>query len=574
MKRFPIRQISQALVLLLVLGFFGFCVWNSALLEPLPIQQGYILALTLCVTGIIAFAVGRISFALALGGAIFLALKFISVMKMRYLESPLMPADFVYFVRESLLETLQQYPDLYHLAIEVGIAGLLLSLLVWNLDVRFLSRLRRRQTRVLASIAGAATSVLALWWCMQPTGPFAPVYTGDPWHALQNNAPLTGFFAAIHHMQPTLPAMSDAAAAERNWAATTKDTASTNTMPDRYPDIIMVLEESTFDPSGFVGCSIPQCRPRLFQSDRFTRAHGPLRTHTFGGGTMVSEFAVFSGMPQDIFGPAGMYAPFVLAPRLRDSLPQLLRRLGYLTVAVYPTGGNFLNARNAYKAYGFDKFYDAHDLGLQIWRTSDAQIFAAAKKAYAKHMKPGQPVFMMILTLEQHDPHDVTPRQDLPAPFNQRLMPGLSEAQELNLSAYLARLRDSDEGMDLLEQDFLQRAQPTVILHFGDHQPSFSGLMRSMPRNVPPGLEPFKDELTYFMLKSNFDGPSPPAYPMLDIAYLPGRVLRVAGLPEDPYFSALSTLENRCAGLFEDCEDPTELKSYYAWIFEHLGVFE
>jgi len=113
-----------------------------------------------------------------------------------------------------------------------------------------------------------------------------------------------------------------------------------------------------------------------------------------------------------------------------------------------------------------------------------------------------------------------------------------------------------------------------VLMHFGDHQPSFSGLIRDMPRTLPPALEPYKDNLTYFMLKSNFDGPALPDYPMLDIAYLPAMVLQAAGLPEDPYFSALSSMETRCKGLYEDCPDKPLLKSYYAWTFEQLHVFQ
>jgi hypothetical protein len=566
------RQRLQALVLLLAIGWFGFCLWNSALLEPLPIQQDYVLALTACAFGAIAFVGGRLSFALVLSGTLFFGLKFISVMKSRYLQSPLLPADFVYFVRDSLLETLEHYPHQYGLLIALGIVVPSLLWLIWRLDIRFLSRVHRQWLHASLRVAGTATSTLTLLWCLQPAGPFAPVYSADPWHALENNAPLTGFFVAIHDMLPVLPSMSDDATAERNWAATATDVAPAASAPSQYPDIIQVLEESTFDPTDLAACTVPQCHVRLFQPDQYTRVHGPLRTHTFGGQTWVSEFAVFSGMPQDIFGPAGMYAPFILAPRLRESLPQLLRRLGYLTIAVYPTGGNFLNARNAYTAYGFDKFYDSAALGLQTWHTSDEQMFAAAKNVYDENSKPGHPVFMMILTLEQHGPHDDKPLKNLPAPFDRGLLPDLPADAELNLSAYLSRLHDSDKAMARLEQDFLHRQQPTVIVHFGDHLPSFGGLIRGMPRTLPPSLEPYRNDLTYFMLKSNFDGPSVPAYPMLDIAYLPAVVLKAAGLPADPYFAALGALESRCHGLYDECRNASLLKSYYRWIFDHLHV--
>lgn len=567
------RHLLQGLVLLFALACFGFCMWNSAGLEPLPIQQAYVLTLALCLVGILAFACGRLSFPLLVSGMLFFGLSFISVMKLRYLESPLMPADFIYFARDSLLETLRHYPHLFIALIAVCITVPLTLGLFWHFDVRFLSRLRTFWQRVALRLGGAIVCTLALWWCMQPSGPFKTVYDTGLWSTLSSDAYLTNFFVAIHDMQPQLPALDAGADADKTWSEPSASATAAAPMQDNHPDIIQVLEESTFDPANFAGCDIPQCHVKMFQPDAYTRAHGYLRTHTFGGGTWVSEFSVFSGMPQDIFGPAGMYAPFVLAPRLRDSLPQLLRRLGYLTIAVYPTGGNFLNARNAYKDYGFDKFYDVNDLGLTMWHTSDAQLFAAAKKVYDENKQSGQPIFLMILTLEQHGPHDTKALKDLPAPFNQGLLPGLSDTQELNLSAYLARLQDSDRGMTLLEQDFLHRPQPTVIMHFGDHQPSFSGVIRSMSRTLPPALTPYKDNLTYFMLKSNFASPALPDYRMLDIAFLPNMVLKAAGLPEDPYFTALGHLETRCHGLYEDCPDKPLLRSYYGWTFDHLHVF-
>jgi phosphoglycerol transferase MdoB-like AlkP superfamily enzyme len=573
-KRFSYIAWLRVLILLLAIGFAYFCIWNSALLEPQTFQQNYILALIACTFGVIAFVSGRLSFALVLSGTLFFALKFISVMKLRFLNSPLMPADFVYFARDSLLETLKQYPHMLGLLIGVCIVAPLLLWFIWHFDVRFLAMLQSRRLRVGLRLVGGAACALAMWWCMQPNGPFSTVYNTGLWNTFSNNAHLTNFFVALRDMQPALPAMSSDATAAKNWATTAERISEGANASSQHPDIIQVLEESTFDPSNFAGCTIPQCRPKMLQPDQYTRAHGYLRTHTFGGGTWVSEFSVLSGMPQDIFGAAGMYAPFVLAPRLTDSLPLLLKRLGYQTIAVYPVDGGFLNARNAYRAYGFDKFYDAHDLGLRAWHTSDAQMFAAAKKVYDENRKSGQPIFIMILTLEQHGPHDTKPLKDLPAPFNRGMLPGLSSAQELNLSAYLSRLQDSDKGMALLERDFQHRPQPTVIMHFGEHQPSFSGVIRGMARTLPPSLGPYKNNLTYFMLKSNFAGPALPTYPLLDIAYLPNMVRRAAGLPGDSYFSALNSLEIRCRGLYGDCPDKPLLESYYSWIFNRLRVYQ
>ena len=552
--------------------FFAGCVGVTAMREPLPLQQGFVLGLMLCTFGVLLFAFGRFATALVLGGGLFVALKFFSVMKLRYLDSSLMPSDFIYYVRSSLLDTLRHYPHLY--ALGIGLCLLLPPTLwlVWRWDWQ-LPAGRRPRVGVLVRIGGIVLCALAFRACMLPSGPFARVHSRNVWEKLSDDAQLTNFFVNFRDSDVQLPPMASDAVAEQQWGATARGQGEPGALHAPYPDIVQVLEESTFDPSIYTACGLPQCRASMFQADARTRAHGTLRVHTFGGGTWVSEFAALTGMPQDIFGPGGMYAPFVLAPHVHDALALQLRRLGYVTIGIYPTPGSFINGRNAYRAYGFDHLYGAHELGLDEWEETDAQMFAAAKRAYDKVKRPGQPVFVMILTLNQHGPHDDDPMTALP-PSYRGLLHGLPPATALNFDTYLARLHDSDLAMSGLEHAFLDRPQPTVLVHFGDHQPSFDGLIRTLPRNLPPALQPYRDYLTYYMLKSNFAGPPLPSYPMLDIAFLPSMVLQAAGLPQDPYFSAEAALRTRCHGLYDDCSVPGLLDSYHAWTFGRLHVYQ
>ncbi|MDO1529232.1 sulfatase-like hydrolase/transferase [Fulvimonas sp. R45] len=573
--RQPFRLTRRRATLVAALLFFAACAWLTAWREPLPEQRGFVFALMLCVAGAGLCAFARAAFALVLGGGLFLLLRAITVMKQEYLESPLMPADFVYYVRSSLFETLRRYPHIYSVGLAVAVAVPLLLWLAWR-GSRPLFAHWRRWPRAALRLGGFAVFALAFWICLLPSGPFARVHARDAWDKMSDDAVLTDFFVNLRDSSVHLPPMADAAIAERDWQATA--TAAPGGVPAaQYPDIVQVLEESTFDPAPYAHCDVPACHAAMFLPDARTRGHGVLRTHTFGGGTWVSEFASLTGLPQDIFGPGGMYAPYVLAPRMRDSLPLLLKRLGYLTVAVYPTHGDFLNGEDAYKAYGIDRFYGAGELGLDDWEETDAQMFAAAERVYAEldrsgARKPGQPVFLVVLTINEHGPHD-DPMNTLPKPF-QNLLHGLPADAALNFDTYLSRLHDSDVAMQGLEHAFLDRARPTVLVHFGDHQPSFDSLMPTLRRELPPALAPYRDYLTYYMIKSNVPGPALPAYPMLDIAYLPGLVLQAAGLPLDPYFAAQKALRERCDGRYDDCADKALLASYHAWIFGRLHVFE
>ena len=550
---------------------FAACVFATALQEPKALQQIFIVALMLCTFGALLFAFARFATALVVCSALFAAIKFLAVLKIKYLEESLMPSDFIYYAGTSLLDTLRHYPHLYLLSIGICVVVPPLLWLVWRWDWRLFVG-RRSIFKLGLRTGGIVVCVLAFLVCMLPSGPFAQVHNRGVWEKLSDDAQLTNFFINFDDARVHLPAMSSDAIAEQQWGSTAQGEPGSAHPP--YPDIVQVLEESTFDPSIFTACGAPECHLPMFQPDARTRGTGVLRTHTFGGGTWVSEFATLTGMPQDIFGPGGMYAPYVLAPHVRDALAMQLRRLGYLTIAIYPTEGSFINGRNAYKSYGFDHLYDVNELKLDEWEETDKQMFDAAKRVYDQVKKPGQPVFIMILTINQHGPHDDLPLAQLPTPFNRGLLTGLSPAATINFSAYLSRLHDSDVAMRGLEHDFLDRAQPTLLVHFGDHQPSFEGMIRPLARTLPLALQPYRDFLTYYMLKSNYVGEPLPSFPMMDIAFLPSMVLQAAGLPKDPYFSALHELRTRCNGLYDDCKIPGLVDSYHAWTFGRLHVYQ
>lgn len=569
--RLPLRFTRARVVSIGALLLFAIGVFATALREPLPLQRIFVLALMLSTVVVLVFLLARFASALVLCAGLFVALKFLAVLKLRYLEESLMPSDFIYYAGTSLLDTLRHYPHLYLLGIGICVVVPPLLWLIWRWDWRLFAG-RRLLPALALRLGGAAIGVLALWLCMLPSGPFAPVHNRGVWEKLSDDAQLTNFFINLDDARVRLPAMSSDAVAEQQWGATAQGEPGISHPP--YPDIVQVLEESTFDPSIFTACGAPECRRPMFQADARTRGTGVLRTHTFGGGTWVSEFATLTGMPQDIFGPGGMYAPYVLAPHIHDALAMQLHRLGYLTIAIYPTEGSFINGRNAYASYGFDHLYDVNELKLEEWEETDKQMFDAAKRVYDKVKKPGQPVFVMILTINQHGPHDDLPLAQLPPPFNRGLLTGLSPAATINFSAYLSRLHDSDVAMRGLEHDFLDRAEPTVLVHFGDHQPSFEGMIRPMARTLPVALQPYRDYLTYYMLKSNFAGEPLPSYPMMDIAFLPSMVLQAAGLPKDAYFSALHQLRTRCNGLYDDCTIPGLIDSYHAWTIGRLHVYQ
>lgn len=558
-----------------VLRAFAWCAFGALIVfGPLSENTGaekiFATALILLTWLLSLFASGRLAFSLLLTSALFGAVEAAGRLKFLYLSTPLLAPDLDYLVNRETLEVITHYPFL----LGVGIITLLLvpSLLIAAFITERPSLLVEAppSRRIGIRLLGAVAAIFLLAASLAPKGPFLAVFNKPMWITVNDRSFITDFFTSFNDTEinePVIPANVDRSI---SWQIRPPRKA-----PAQLPDVVAVLEESTFDPRILKLCDVPLCRAPMFEADRMTRAHGALAVHTFGGGTWTSEFSLLTGLAHTLFGNAGLYAPYNLAPRVSFTLPKAFKEAGYRTIALYPMSGDFLNARNAYDNYGFDAFYDGTDYGLG-WKSRDSDLLEVFERIHSdeKRMNPQQPLFVFMLTLHQHGPHMV-PLAELPVPFNQPLFPGSFRTKKLdawlnlNLSNYLHRLHQSDAMLADLERFLFADGHPTVLMHFGDHQPSFDGAINEIPKRVPKPLAHTSNQVTYYMLKSNvparrFD------YPTLDIAFLGSLLLDVAGVVPDKFYQANSLLRERCKGRYLDCKDTGLVASYHDYVFTRL----
>lgn len=513
---------------------------------------------------------GRLVFGAIAGCVPVLLLVIAANIKFRYLSTPLLAPDLLYYFNAEIGKTLLHYPFILA-AIAVALVTVPLLLIgAWRSDRH---PARGMPTRI-ARWAGIALAIVATVVVMNPHGPFSAVHNRGMWRAMNDRSFISDFLVSIRSTRAHAPPFNKATATRDDWHDLMAASPTTST---RQPDIVAVLEESTFNPRMLTACTSKLCDVRMFQPDANTIAHGWMNVHTWGGGTWTSEFAFLSGLPHTVFGPAGIYAPFNLAPRIRYTLPRLLDADGYRTVGIYPTDGDFMNGRDAYADYGFDAFYGGEQLGLG-WKSTDAELIHAFQRVFAieKAKAHGRPVFVFMLTLHQHGPH-MTPLSELRAPYNHPLFPdklapgnkALDDWLNLNLTNYLQRLSMSDAAMTRLEALLRHDNRPALLLHFGDHQPSFDGAINVLAKTVPPQVAN-PEYTTYYMLKG-FNMPiRGEDYPVLDIAYLGSLLLDAADLPRNPFFVANTLLRDRCDGHDLDCKNAALRESYRAWVFGKL----
>ncbi len=543
------------------------------LAEKFFIEKAFATAVVGCFSLAIVFATARLSFALLAPSLLFGALATASMLKLEFLMTPALAPDLKYYLSWGTIEVISRYPILLGFSVAVLVIVPLILILAWRWEV-VPERLRLRHSTASGMRGvGLIASIAVLAACVQPSGPFVEAFNKPMWATITDRSYLTAFLTSFNDTEAKVPATPANVDRSINWKI-----APSSGTPRKHPDVVAILEESTFDPHLLDVCTIPQCDLGMFKRGPDTRAGGPLIVHTFGGGTWTSEFALESGLADVVFGNAGLYAPYSLAPRVSFTLPRAFKAAGYRTIAIYSHSGEFLNARNAYANYGFDAFYDGTEHGLG-WESSDADLLKVFGQIYADETEahPDQPLFIFTLTLHQHGPH-MTPLAQLPPPFDKPLFPGkfkpaaLDDWLNLNLGNYLQRAALSSEMLDSMRRLLWDSGRATLLMHFGDHQPSFDGAMHAIPKTAPRAAGKNDSRVTYYRLLSNFPIKSLKSWEALDIVYLGSILLDAAGIPKDAFYQANSLLRDRCAGRYLNCSNRSLLGSYHDYIFNTLKV--
>ena len=170
----------------------------------------------------------------------------------------------------------------------------------------------------------------------------------------------------------------------------------------------MILDESGFDATTMPGIKTHPGYRKHFQSlDGKARQ---LLVEGVGGPSWFTEYNVLSGLSVRSYGRFAQIVPRIANGRVERGLPLALRRCGYRTFSIYPANGNFLSVRNYHMTAGFEKFFDAIDLGLQkgsalSFRQTDSFYYEFALRQLRHHLGSG-PMFFFIYTTANHTPWD------------------------------------------------------------------------------------------------------------------------------------------------------------------------
>lgn len=309
------------------------------------------------------------------------------------------------------------------------------------------------------------------------------------------------------------------------------------------PNIIVIMNEAFSDLNilGEFSSSedyIPFVRS-LLEGAENTQS-GYLGVSVLGGNTANTEFEFLTGGTM-AFLPQGSipYQQYINGEM--PSLASYLKELGYSTIALHPYGATGWHRHQVYPWLGFDSFLSLEDF------TSPKQIrkYVSDESDYKKiiqlfeEKEAGKPLFLFNVTMQNHSSYtdaytDFTPDVKVEG------------SDSFALSQYLSLLKVSDREIEKLIGYFQDQSERTLIVFFGDHQPTDS-VVRDIWRlndKSDQALSRKEQCLRYqvpFFIWANYDieeiigmNTSP--------NYLGSLTLKAAGLPLSPLHEFLDGL--------------------------------
>lgn len=328
----------------------------------------------------------------------------ISAQKQTYLSDPLYPSDLL-FGRQilELLPTMLKAQPLTAALVVLGLCAAIAALVaLWLLARRHspgLSWRERAAGLVLALplLAGLASLMdYSHYSWVRDRLNIIPMMWDQ-----QENYRHNGFLMAFAFNIPMANVAAPEGYGDNSIADLTSKSASFAANKGDYPDVIMLMSESLWDPTRLENVELsadPMPTIRAKQS-------GNVFSPEFGGMTANVEFEALTGF-SNAFLPYGSipYQQYIRRPV--PSLASFFRGEGYSAIAMHPFQEWFWNRKQVYKNFGFEEFRSEETLPAMEKRGNFASDDALMNEIMATADTAKNPLFLFAVTLQGHGPYE------------------------------------------------------------------------------------------------------------------------------------------------------------------------
>lgn len=390
----------------------------------------------------------------------------------------------------------------------------------------------------------------------------------------RNNGLVGGFLGNMKYLRVEKPDGYSAGAVEE--IAGNYQTEETKENLSEMPNIIVIMNEAFSDLSVFGEFETDKDYLPFIHSLEENTVKGNCYVSVKGGNTANSEYEFLTGDSM-LFMPAGS-VPY--QQYLKKEMPGLASRLadlGYTTAALHPYNASGWCRDTVYPKLGFEETYFKEDF------TNPEKIrgYVSDRSAFAKiidlyeEKEEGERLFAFEVTMQNHGGYS----KDKGGFTEQIHVTGLPDktTQVRALEKYLTLIWESDQAFEELVHYFEGQEENTIILMFGDHQPSdyiTNPLLRLLGLNREESEDVFnKNYIVPYVMWANYDLEAEQGRDM-SLNYLGGLLMEKAGIGLTGYQQFLKELQKEypvvTANTVMDQETMNGLEAYHYLVYNHL----
>lgn len=287
-----------------------------------------------------------------------------------------------------------------------------------------------------------------------------------PYSMIKRDGIALAFMLELQYMEVEKPANYDEDIVEEAYEALPEDVAAE---ASQKPNIIVVMNEAFSDPAVLGNLETNEdYMPVLhaLQAGHENTITGTMNVSVMGGNTANTEFEFLTGSTM-AFLPDGCvpYQQYIDAPV--NSMASYLKEMGYKTIAMHPYNATGWERNIAYPFMGFDEFYSLKNFHGVTKVREYVDDDSCVDRIIQEFEKSKEPCFIFNVTMQNHSPY--TAEYD-------NFTPDITVegSDSFQLRTYLSLMKLSDASLGRLLEYFSQVEEDTVVVFFGDHQPTDS----------------------------------------------------------------------------------------------------
>ncbi|MGI6013409.1 MAG: sulfatase-like hydrolase/transferase [Oscillospiraceae bacterium] len=249
-----------------------------------------------------------------------------------------------------------------------------------------------------------------------------------------------------------------------------------------HPNVIFLQLESFFDVNLLNGVTYTQNPIPNFTKLKENYISGYLNVPSFGAGTANTEFEILTGMTVSDFGSGEYPYKTILQDNTCESLCYNLKELGYATHAIHNHYATFYDRNLVFSHLGFDTFTSLEYMSNisytpRGWCTDlnlDSEILNTLESTENQD-------FIYTISVQGHGQYPAHKTYGLEGVS---VRSGIEEEETANaFTYYLRMINQTDAFIGNLIEQLKNYDEPTVVVMYGDHLPTFDFLTNQSLEN-------------------------------------------------------------------------------------------